>query len=119
MKTTFDKFEGTLAELRERPVIRFSTKKRELQIEYATVWPTADEFDPDSLMMKVGTFRRSFLKLVTFLKMTEEKFGAKIEFDFARLISDIKNLEAELPKTLDQLAEIYLTSKGKQEIKSE
>jgi hypothetical protein len=107
----FERFEETLTKLREQPSIRFSPKKRELIIDYATVWPTADEFEPDSQMMKVGTFRRSYLKLLTLLEQAQEKIGAKIDFDFPKLIADIKSLEPELPRTLDQLVDLYVASR--------
>ena len=110
---TFERFEAALAKLREYPSIRFSAKKKELAIDYATVWPTADEFQPDNLMLKVGTFRRAYLKLISLLEESDKKVGAKVDFDFARMISDIKHLEPELPRTLDDLATLYLASKTK------
>lgn len=113
MATTFERFEETLAKLRGAPAIRFSTKKRELAIDYATVWPTADEFQPDDMMLKVGTFRRAFLKLIALLEESDKKVGARADFDFARMISDIRLLEPELPRTLDDLAALYLATKTK------
>jgi hypothetical protein len=109
----FERFEEVLSKLRERPSIRYSEKKKELAIDYATVWPTADEFEPDSLMLKVGTFRRSYLKLLTLLEQSNEKLGAKIDFDFAKLIGDIKGLESELPKSLDDLVDLYASCRKK------
>jgi len=109
----FERFEEALSKLRERPSIRFSTKKKELAIDYATVWPTADEFDPDSLMMKVGTFRRSYLKLITLLEQASEKTGGKSDFDFPSLIADIRSLEPEVPSTLDDLIDLYTAVRKK------
>ena len=108
--TLYERFEEAISQLRERPSIRYSAKKKELTIDYATVWPTADEFQPDSMMMKVGTFRRSFMKIQTLLAQAEEKLGSKLDFDFSRMIDDIKGLEPELPTTLDQLATLYLAN---------
>jgi hypothetical protein len=113
MTAMFERFDETLAKLRSAPAIRFSTKKRELAIDYATVWPTADEFQPDDMMLKVGTFRRAFLKLISLLEESDKKIGAKVDFNFARLISDIRLLEPELPRTLDDLAALYLATKTK------
>jgi hypothetical protein len=113
MTTTFERFDETLTKLRSAPAIRFSTKKRELAIDYATVWPTADEFQPDDMMLKVGTFRRAFLKLISLLEESDKRVGAKVVFDFARMISDIRLLEPELPRTLDDLAALYLATKTK------
>ena len=113
----FERFEEQLSELRESPKIRFSSKKKELAIDYATVWPTADEFQPDSVMMKVGTFRRSFLKIISLMELTQDRIGTEVDFDFSRLIADIKGLEPELPRTLDQLVDLYVasrTTKGEQ-----
>lgn len=112
LTSVFERFEEVLSTLREHPSIRFSEKKRELTINYATVWPTADEFEPDDLMMKVGTFRRSYLKFQTLLAQADAQIGKKVDFDFTRLISDIKNLESELPTTLDQLIDLYVTHKN-------
>lgn len=104
----FERFEELLSQLREQPKIRFLTKKKELAIDYATVWPTADEFQPDELMIKVGTFRRSFLKLISLMELAHEKVGTKIDFNFHKFITDLKKLEIELPTTLDHLVDLYL-----------
>ena len=109
----FERFEEVLSKLRERPSIRYSAMKKELTIDYATVWPTADEFDPDSSMLKVGTFKRSYLKLLTLLELANDKIGSKIDFDFPKLIGDIKNLDSEIPITLDDLVDLYLTCRKK------
>ena len=115
----FERFEEALSKLRERPSIRFSAKRKELAIDYATVWPTADEFDPDSLMMKVGTFRRAYLKLITLLEQANDKIGGKTNFDFVGLIADIRSLEPEVPSTLDDLVDLYTAvrrKKGEQDM---
>ena len=115
----FEKFEGNLSVLRDRPSIRYLKKKRELDINYATVWPTAEEFAPDDLMLKVGTFRRSYQKLIILLEQANEKIGMKTDFNFDLLIGDIKNLEPELPNSLDDLAELYVDlrkKKGEQDV---
>ena len=106
-------FDDVLARLRNGPEIRLSVKKQELEINYATVWPTADEFQPDDSLLRLGTFRRSYLKLITLLEESNKKVGAKIDFDFDRLISDIKLLEPEMPTTLDELATLYLAGRMK------
>jgi hypothetical protein len=113
MTAIFERFDETVAKLRSAPAIRFSSNKRELVIEYATVWPTADEFQPDDMMLKVGTFRRAFLKFISLLEESDKKLGTKVNFDFARMISDIRLLDPELPKTLDDLAALYLATKTK------
>jgi len=113
LTSAFEAFEDALTKMKVAPSIRFSEKKKELSIEYATVWPTADEFQPDDDVLRVGTFRRAYLKLITLLEESHKKLGNKIDFDFPRLIADIKNLEPEVPQSLDQLAVLYLTYKSK------
>lgn len=108
LKPIFEDFEKHLATLREKPELKFHSRKKELDIRYATVWPTADEFEPDSQVLKVGTFTRSYLKLMTLLGLAAAQYKAKTAFDFSGLIAEIESLKPELPRTLDDLVMMYV-----------
>ncbi len=109
LKPIFERFETFLGELRSIPSIKYDRKKKELKIDYATVWPTAEEFLPDNQMMKVGTFKRAYAKLITLTEKAEEKLAGRVDFEFQKFLTDLRSLESELPKTLDQMIDIYNT----------
>ena len=107
LQSVHTRFEAELTALRAAPKITWRRTQRELDCRYATVWPTADEFQPDDLMLKVGTFRRSFLKLMTLLQIAAAQPKIPRDFDFDDLLQDIKALEPRLPRTLDDLVSLY------------
>jgi len=113
LQSVYERFEGLLSKLREKPVVRYSSKKKLLEIDYATVWPTADEFQPDAQMIKVGTFHRAYLKMISLLELAAANLEAKTDFTFGALISDLKALEPDLPQTLEQLIDLHVACRTK------
>jgi hypothetical protein len=107
LQPVFEQFNTCLATLRDKPEMTLRLKKKELEIRYATVWPTADEYEPDSQVLKLGTFTRSYKKLMTLLGLAGSNLADKTSFDFGGLVAEIKTLEAELPRTLDELVLLY------------
>jgi hypothetical protein len=101
-------FEEHLVTLREKPKMSLSTKEKELTVAYATVWPTADEFNPDSDILRFGTFSRLYRKSITLLEGVAAEPRLKDVVDFPRLLTDIKLLEPLLPMNLHQLAKLYV-----------
>lgn len=103
----FHRFEEERNELQKGPSIRFLKKKQELEIRFATVWPTAEELRPDAEMIKLGTFQRFYKKVIVLLEKASQEYSDKIDFDFEQLSSDIRVLETSLPKSLRDLALLY------------
>ncbi|MCD4718064.1 MAG: hypothetical protein K8R45_15155 [Desulfobacterales bacterium] len=103
----FHQFEEERDKLQKAPSIRFLKKKQELEIRFATVWPVAEELRPDAEMIKLGTFQRFYKKVLVLLEKASQKHGNKIDFNFAQLSSDIRELEISLPKSLKELALLY------------
>lgn len=104
---THEEFEEHRATLQESPSIRLLKKKQELEIRFATVWPIAEELRPDAEMLKLGTFHRFYKKVLVLVETASQKIGKKTNFNFENLLSDIRALEPELPKSLKELALLY------------
>ncbi len=107
LRKTFDDFDEYRTKLQKSPSIRFLKKKQELEIRFATVWPVAEELRPDADMIKVGTFQRFYKKVIVLLEAAHQKLGNKIDFNFEQILSDIRTLETDLPKSLKDLALMY------------
>jgi hypothetical protein len=65
-------------------------------------------------MLKLGTFIRFYKKCLVLLDAASNKLSKrKIDFDFGKLLKDIEGLETVLPKSLSELAELYLVYEEK------
>ncbi len=104
---TNEQFEEYRSQLQESPSIRLLKKKQELEIRFAAVWPVAEELRPDAEMLKLGTFHRFYKKVLILLEAASKKLGKKTDFNFEALLSDIRTLEPDLPKSLKELAILY------------
>ena len=63
LRSVYEQFEEERAKLQNSPLIKLKRKSRELEIRFATVWPVAEEFRPDSEMLKLGTFLRFYVSI--------------------------------------------------------
>lgn len=109
LRKTYEEFEEHRATLQESPSIRLLSKKQELEIRFASVWPIAEELRPDAEMLKLGTFHRFYKKALSLLDTASQKVGKKTDFDFEQLSFDIRSLEPDLPKSLKELALLYVS----------
>jgi len=102
-----EEFEEHREKLKESPSIRLLKKKQELEIRFATVWPIAEEFRPDAEMLKLGTFHRFYRKVLVLLDTASNRLGKRANCNFEALLTAIRALESDLPKSLKDLALMY------------
>jgi|GEM_PF-4446671 len=100
-----DRFESFLKTL---PYYEITEKGTELRICYRAVKFTHDEVDRDSQVIALKLFNLVLRKAVALIEPAHENVKGLGEFRTKELASDINEAVSETPKTLLEVAELYV-----------
>jgi len=103
-----ERFENFLKTL---PYYEITEKDTELRICYRAVKFTHDEVDRDSQVIALKLFNVVLRKAVALIEPAHENIKGLGEFSAKELASDINEAILEAPKTLLEVAELYVAEK--------